>query len=67
MRLKNIKILLVATYGVAIAVGGALAGVSSASGWIALAALILLPAAAVLTLWKEEPPSMSESIQRARR
>jgi hypothetical protein len=67
MDFKNLKVIVAVAYVIAVGVVGALVGVSSNLAWLLLAALALLPAAAVFAFWNEPEPSMSESIARARR
>jgi hypothetical protein len=66
MQLQNMKLALVVIYVAIIGAAGVTAGVESISGWAVIATLALLPAVAVLALWKEAPPSLSQSIQAAR-
>jgi hypothetical protein len=67
MQLKHIKLAIAVAYVVVVMVAGMAIGVRSPSGWTALIALAVLPAAALLQLWRDPSPSLSESIQRARR
>ena len=67
MHLKNIKVTMAAAYVVMIVVAGLVSGLTSPSGWTALTALALLPAGAMLTMWHDPTPTMSEAIQQARR
>ena len=67
MRLKNIKVTIAAAYVVIVVVAGLAWGLTSTSGWIALAALAFLPPAAMLWLWNDPVETLSESIQQARR
>ena len=67
MQLKNIKRTIAAAYVVVVMVAGIASGLTSPSGWTAVTALALLPAAALLQLWRDPSQTLSESIQRARR
>lgn len=67
MQLKSIKVLIAVAYVLMVVVGGLVTGLRSPTGWTALTALALLPAAAMLWLWNDPSPTMSENIQRARR
>jgi len=67
MRLQNIKVVLAVVWVISATVIGLVAGVSSAGGRVALAALGLLPPIALLYLWNDPVQTMSESINRARR
>lgn len=67
MRLQYIKMTLAAVWVLSAVVIGVVAGVTSAGGRVALAALGLLPPLAMLLLWNDPPQSMSESISKARR
>jgi hypothetical protein len=46
---------------------GFAAGVTSISGWMALAALALVSLVILQRLWRDPPQTMSESIREARR
>jgi hypothetical protein len=67
MGFKNLKVFIAVAYVIAVGVVGALVGVSSNLAWLLLAALAILPAAAVFAFWNEPEQTMSESISRARR
>jgi hypothetical protein len=67
MQLKNVKLVIASTYVVAVVGAGFASGLASPSGWTAVVALAFLPAAALLRLWNDPTPTMSERIQRARR
>jgi hypothetical protein len=67
MRLKNIKVMIAAAYVVIVMAAGLAWGLTSTSGWTALTALAVLPAAAMLWLWNDPTQTLSESIQQARR
>ena len=67
MRLQNIKVVLAVVWVISATVIGLVAGVSSAGGRVALAALGLLPPLAMLYLWNDPVQTMSESINKARR
>jgi hypothetical protein len=67
MDFKNLKVVIAVAYVIAVGVVGALVGISSTLAWLLLAALAVLPAAAVLAFWNEPEQTMSESISRARR
>ena len=67
MQLKNIKVTIAVTYVVTVALAGVAGGLRSPSGWTALTALALLPAGALLTLWRDPTQTLSESIRQARR
>jgi hypothetical protein len=67
MRLQNIKVVLAVVWVISATVIGLAAGVTSAGGRVALAALGLLPPIALLYLWNDPTQTMSESINKARR
>lgn len=67
MRLDRLKTTVALAYIAAVGGMGVTVGVSSGAGWIALAAIALLPAGALLCLWNYPKQSLSESIQAARR
>ena len=67
MPLKYIKVTLAAVWVLAMCAGGFVVGVTSGAGWTILAALAVLPALALLRLWTDPPPTMSDSIQKALR
>jgi len=67
MQLKNIKGTIAAAYVVTVVLAGVVGGLKSPTGWTALTALALLPAGAMLTLWRAPTQTLSESIQQARR
>lgn len=63
MNLNNVKRTLAGAYVIGIGGVAVASGVTSAAGLVAFAALAVLPAAALLVLWQDPPPSMSETIQ----
>ena len=67
MNLRNAKLMVVAAYILTVALAAVASGVSSSAGLIAFTAVALLPCGALLTLWKDPPQTMSETIQAARR
>ena len=67
MRLQTIKMTIGAAWVVIAIIVGIVAGVSSSGGLLALVALGLLPPLAMLLLWNDPDPTMSESISKARR
>jgi hypothetical protein len=67
MKLHDVKLMIAAMYVAVVGASGLAGGVTSAAGWVALAALALLPASAMLTLWKHPTQTLSESIAAARR
>jgi len=67
MRLQSIKMILAAVWLLVAVVVGVAAGVTSAGGRVALAALGLLPPLAMLLLWNDPPETMSERIRQGRR
>ena len=67
MRLQQIKSTVAATWVLTAIVVGLVASVRSPGGLVVLAALGLLPPLALLLLWNDPTPSMSESIQESRR
>jgi len=67
MNLKNVKLIVVAAYILAVAVAAVASGVTSGAGLVVFAAVALLPSGALLTLWRHPSQTMSERIQAARR
>jgi hypothetical protein len=67
MILKNVKFMVVAVYILTVALAAVASGVTSGAGLIVFTAVALLPSGALLTLWKHPSPTMSETIQAARR
>jgi hypothetical protein len=67
MQLKDIKLTISIVWLVAITVASVLTGVTSASGWLLLAATGVLPPLAMLRYWHHPAPTMSEQIQQALR
>jgi hypothetical protein len=67
MEFKNLKVVVAVAYVILVGAVGAIVGVSSNIAWVLLAGLALLPAIAMLALWNDPEPTMSESIARARR
>ena len=67
MQLQRIKHAVAAAYVVAVVAIALIVGVSSIAVWVAVIAAALLPAGALLTLWKDPTETMSESIHAARR
>jgi hypothetical protein len=67
MELRKIKSSVAAVWVLVAIVIGLVAGVTSVGGLVLLAALGLLPPLALLLLWNDPSPSLSESIQQGRR
>ena len=67
MELRKIKSTVAAVWVLVAIVIGLVAGVTSVGGLVLLAALGLLPPLALLLLWNDPSPSLSESIQQGRR
>lgn len=67
MELQRLKNIISLGYVVTVVVAGILAGVTSGAAWVALTAAALLPAGALLCLWTDPAPTMSERIQTGRR
>ena len=67
MGLQQIKSTVATAWVLVAIVVGLVAGVTSLGGLVALAALGLLPPLALLLLWNDPSPSMSENIQQGRR
>ena len=67
MRLKQIKRVFGSVWVLVAVVVGVAAGVRSTGGFVALAALGLLPPLALILLWNDPPETMSESIRDGRR
>ena len=67
MQLQNLKVILAAMYVVVIGAVGVAAGVTSAPGWAAIGGFALVPAFAMLMLWKHPSQTLSQAIQAARR
>jgi hypothetical protein len=67
MTLRQMKIGAAALWVGAVGAGGALASVSSVSGWIVVAGCALLPLLMVNRYWKDPDETMSERIQQALR
>jgi hypothetical protein len=70
MQLSSIKVAVAAAWVLAVLVAG-LAGITSSMdsvlGWIVLACVAVLPPVVMMWWWKDPGPSLSESIQEARR
>ena len=67
MTLQQIKVLTVTAWVLAIGAAGLLAGIASSSGWLALAALAIVPPIVAMRFWKRPDQTMSQSIQEALR
>ena len=67
MTLQYIKVMSVAAWVLAIGAAGLLAGITSSSGWLALAALAIVPPIVAMRFWKRPDQTMSQSIQEALR
>ena len=67
MIFKNVKLMVVAAYVLAVAIGAVASGVRSGAGLIVFIAVALLPSGALLTLWQDPAQTMSETIQASRR
>jgi len=63
MQHEHMKIAVVGAWVVAWSVMALLIGVSSASGWIVLVGLGMLPPLMLLRLWRPRTRTMSESIR----
>jgi hypothetical protein len=63
MTLQRIKLLTIAAWILAIGAASLILGVTSSSGWIALAALAIVPPIVMLFFWKLPDQTMSQSIQ----
>jgi len=53
MQIQNNTVVLAAIYVGVIGIGGVAAGITSASAWISLSALALLPAGSMLVIWSQ--------------
>jgi NAD(P)-dependent dehydrogenase (short-subunit alcohol dehydrogenase family) len=62
MTLKNVKYTIAAAYMLGIGGVALVTGVTSGAGLVTFAALALLPAGALIVLWNDPQPSMSETI-----
>jgi hypothetical protein len=51
MQLETTTVVVAALYVAAIGIGGAVAGVTSASAWVSLFSVALLPACSMLLVW----------------
>lgn len=67
MTLPQIKVLAVAAWVLVIGAVALLVGVTSTSGWLALAALAIVPPLVAMRFWKRPDQTMSQSIQEALR
>jgi Na+(H+)/acetate symporter ActP len=67
MTLQHIKVMTIVAWVLAIGAAGLLAGVTSSSGWFALAALAIVPPLVAMRFWKRPDQTMSQSIQEALR
>jgi hypothetical protein len=67
MQLQNNTVILAAVYVALIGVGGVAAGVTSASAWVSLGALALLPACSMLIVWSRPLPIPSPALRVVRR
>lgn len=67
MTLQYIKVLSVAAWVLVIGAAGLLAGITSSSGWLSLAALAIVPPIVAMRFWKRPDQTMSQSIQEALR
>lgn len=67
MTLQQIKVLSVVAWVLAIGAVALLAGATSTSSWLALAALAIVPPLVALRFWKRPDQTMSQSIQEALR
>jgi hypothetical protein len=65
MTLKNIKAIVAAAWVLAVGAAGLLAGVTSLSGWLALAGLAIVPPLVMMRFWQQPDQTMSQSIQEA--
>jgi hypothetical protein len=57
MQLQNTTVFLAAIYVAVIVIGGAVAGVTSASAWVSLVSVALLPACSMLLVWSQALPT----------
>jgi hypothetical protein len=53
MQLETTTVVVAALYVAVIGLGGAVAGVTSASAWVSLFSLALLPACSMLLVWSQ--------------
>jgi hypothetical protein len=67
MILLNVKLMVVAAYILTVAAVAVASGVTSSAGLIVFAAIAVLPSGALLMLWKDPSPTMSETIRATRR
>ena len=67
MQLQNNTVILAAIYVAVIGVGGVAAGITSASAWVSLSALALLPACSMLIIWSQPSQTLSPALQVVRR
>jgi hypothetical protein len=67
MTLKNIKAGIAVAWVLVVGVAGFLAGVTSPSGWLALAGLAIVPPLVMMRFWQSPDQTMSQSIQDALR
>ena len=67
MQLKHIKLTVALVWLLAISVAAFVAGVTSPSGWLLLAATAVLPPAAMMRYWHHPDQTMSQRIQQALR
>ena len=67
MQLQNGTVVLAAIYVTLVGVGGVAAGITSASAWVSLIALALLPACSMLVVWSQRLPDRSPALQEVRR
>lgn len=67
MILRNVKLTVVVAYILTVAIAALASGVTSGAGLVVVAAVALLPSAALATLWNHPSQTMSETIQAARR
>lgn len=65
--LQKIKKVLAVVHVLVVAGAGIVSGATSPAVWTALVALAVLPIGAMLVLWDDPSPTLSESITTARR
>ncbi len=63
MQLQNSTVILAAVYVTIIGAGGVAAGITSASAWVSLSALALLPACSILLIWSRPSPTLSPALR----
>jgi hypothetical protein len=67
MQLLSIKVWVAVVWALAVCIAGVLANVNTLLSWMLLAGVAALPSMVMMWWWKDPGPSLSESIQEARR